>query len=233
MRGILCDMSDEPEEELGSDNSKRVYKDYSAEFKYSALAALDLNGGNISATAVAYEVPYTTLYRWNQERKARGEEPSELVKRKRGNLAAKLEDKIHSVVESITPEVIRKATLSQRSVFIGIGLDKLRILLGQGLDPDPASELCRLLNLNRSQLPPVLELKPGEEIPAEFAGPVIETVQSTPDSYEPQAPDDFVFIPEAHHPDCLINPHIPDSCSCGADDRNQIKLKAQDDESIN
>jgi transposase-like protein len=193
-------MSDEPEPDSQAvavadqdlDNQKTGYKNYSDEDKYTALAALDINGGNVYRTAIAYDLPYSTLYSWAKEREARGGGPSKLEKEKRGNLASKLEDKIHSVVESITPEVIRRATLSQRGVFVGIGVDKLKVLLGQGIDPDPAAELCRLLNLNRSQLPPVLELAPGEEIPEGF-GPVINTVPNlnNPNSYgvEPVKPE--------------------------------------------
>jgi transposase-like protein len=191
-------MSDEPESysqavavvDQDLDNQKKVYKDYSAEDKYTALAALDINGGNIYRTAIAYDLPYSTLYGWAKEREARGGGPSKLEKEKRGNLASKLEDKIHSVVESITPAVIRKATLSQRGVFIGIGVDKLKMLLGQGIDPDPAAELCRLLNLNRAQLPPALQLEPGEEIPEAF-GQIINTVPSAskPNSFEPEKPE--------------------------------------------
>jgi hypothetical protein len=42
-------------------------------------------------------------------------------------------------------------------------------LLGHGIDPDPDTELCRLLNINRSQLPERLQLNVGDEIPPEFA----------------------------------------------------------------
>jgi len=41
------------------------------------------------------------------------------------------------------------------------------MLLGQGIEPDPAAELCRLLNINRQQLPERFELEPGEVIPDE------------------------------------------------------------------
>jgi len=52
------------------------------------------------------------------------------------------------------------------------------MLRGEGLEPDPAMELCRLLNINRSQLPERLELQPGEEIPPGF-GPIINIVQES------------------------------------------------------
>lgn len=175
---------------LTSANPGRPRKEYSVADKYTALAALDINGGNVYRTAIAFGLPESTLRTWRDERTARGEGPSKLERERRGNLASKLESVVHSVVESITPETIQKATLSQRGVFIGIAIDKLRLLLGQGIEPDPAAELCRLLNINRAQLPSTLQLDPGEPIPEGF-GPVIETSPdpSNPNSFEPEDSD--------------------------------------------
>lgn len=208
---------------------------YSDEDKFVALAAVDLNGGNVYRTAVAIGIPASTLKGWVESRRLRQEQFAELRKEKRGDLAAKVEALAHSALEAAAdPAKVAKATFLQLTTGSAILLDKLRILRGQGLDPDPAAELCRLLNINRSQLPDRLELQPGEEIPPEFAGPIIETQPhpSIPNSFEPESIN-LEPIPEAHHPDCLINPNLPDSCSCGADDRNQAKLKAQDDEPVN
>lgn len=83
--------------------------------------------------------------------------------------------------------MIQKATLSQRGVFVGIGVDKLKMLLGQGIDPDPAAELCRLLNINRSQLPERLELAPGEEIPEGFTH-LLEAKPNAEGQYEVENP---------------------------------------------
>ena len=54
------------------------------------------------------------------------------------------------------PAKIEKATLSQTAVTTGIVFDKLRIARGQGLEPDPAMELCRSLGINRSTAPATL-----------------------------------------------------------------------------
>lgn len=188
-------MSDEPNSDPQTvaidgedlDHSITKYRDYSESDRYSALAAFDMYGGNYHRTSIAYNVPVSTLRAWVEARAARGEGPSNLERERRGSLAAKLESKVHDVVESITPEVIQKATLSQRGVFIGIGVDKLKVLFGQGIDPNPAAELCRLLNINRSQLPERLELKPGDEIPECFSH-LLETKANAAGQYEVENP---------------------------------------------
>jgi transposase-like protein len=168
-------MSDEPEEPpttalestSGETRAKRAYSD---DEKYMALVALRLNGSNVYRTANALGIPVATLRDWKKQREAGtlvfGENP--LAREKRGDLAAKLEDRVHSVVESIDDRVIQKATLSQRAVFVGIGIDKLKILKGEGLEPDPRMEICRLMGINQAEIPTSLQLAPGEEIPEEF-----------------------------------------------------------------
>lgn len=235
-------MSDEPEEvskalvvsDNGSDKQKRARRTYTEEEKIAALLDLDTNSGNVHRTALALEIPYATLAGWDADRRSGKLQNAIIVERKekRGDLTLKMESVLHSLVESMAGK-IAKATLSQTAVAAGILTDKIRILRGQGLDPDPAAELCRLLNINRAQLPPTLELAPGEQIPPEFSGQVIET-QSSPENPNSFEPEDLNPGLEAHHPDCLINPAIgPESCSCGAEERNALKLKAQDDEPVN
>src|SRR5688500_10613116 len=152
-------------------NPKRAIRQYSDEDRYVALAAVDLNGGNVYRTAKALDMRAKTLDDWEKGRQKRMEERSgefaKNRKEKRGDLAAKLEDVAHTIVESM-PSKVAKATLSQSAVALGIAIDKVRILRGSGLEPDPAAELCRLLNINRQQLPERLELEPGEVIPDEI-----------------------------------------------------------------
>jgi transposase-like protein len=170
------------------DNQKMVYRDYSPEDKYTALAALDINGGNVYRTAIAYDIPYSTLRAWAQEREARGAGPSKLEKERRGSLAAKIEDKLHLTVESITPEVVQRATLSQRGVFIGILTDKLRTLRGEELEPDPAVVLCQILGITREQLPDSLQLEPGEEMPQVFLDLIEVVPEKRPEEDQDPSP---------------------------------------------
>jgi hypothetical protein len=157
-----------------SDNPRRPKRRYSEADKYIALAATDLNSGNVYRTSIALDLPYATLAGWVEDRKAGRLTGSVIqgLKEKRGDLAAKVEALVHTVIEAM-PAKVPKATLSQCAVTFGIGVDKLRLLRGEGLEPDPAMELCRLLNINRSQLPERLELLPGEAIPEGF-GSIID-----------------------------------------------------------
>jgi hypothetical protein len=181
---LWADSSDEAPVTNPTDKTKRVIRQYTDEDRYIALAAVDLNGGNVYRTAVALDMPAKTLDDWVKARLKRMEERSvEFAKgrnEKRGDLAAKLEDVAHTIVEAM-PGKVAKATLSQSAVALGITIDKVRLLRGQGLEPDPATELCKLLGIKRAQLPDRLELAPGEELPSGFAftGPVID-VQAEP-----------------------------------------------------
>lgn len=160
--------------------SKRQYSD---EDKATALTALDANGGNVKRTATQLEIPHKTLDDWA---KGRNQNPAvaDLRTRKRGSLADKFENLAHLIVDAM-PSKIERATLSQCAVSSGIATDKAIRLRGEGLYPDPATELCHLLKINRNQLSPTLQLEPGDEIPEGF-GPIINTIPSpdNPNSFE-------------------------------------------------
>lgn len=227
-------MSDEPVPEVPPESGNpdspppRTKRSYSDDDKYIALAAVKLNGGNVYRTAIALDIPCATLQDWVEkyDKHELSFSQNPISRERRGSLAAKLEDKVHSLVESIDDRVIKKATLSQRFVGIGIGIDKLRLLLGQGLEPDPATELCKLLQCNRSELPDRLQLQPGEELPPGFgfSGEIIEA-----ETVEPQPISEPIYHPHAQ--DCpFTRPRIPGDntdynassrCNCGAYDLNE------------
>ncbi len=206
------------------DNQRKGYRDYSVEEKFIALAAVDLNGGNIYRTARAIEIPYATLHGWVEERKSGSIKLSNFEREKRGDLATKLESLIHDLVEAM-PGKVGKATLSQCAVTLGIAVDKTRILRGEGLEPDPAMELCRLLGINRNQIPTSLELPPGRELPPELLAQLdaITTTatvrhaepQTSPPSKEaqPESVDSAPDTPESAPTDLapkLQSPQEPD-----------------------
>jgi len=211
-------MSDEPVPEVQPDSrkSKRQVTQYSDEDKEIALATVDLCAGNVFRAALACNIPRKTLEGWV---KSRDEEldlnlAARLDKR-RGDLATKMEYILHSALDSMLAK-LPKATFSQTAVGIGILTDKIRLLRGQGLEPDPATELCKLLGINRTELPERLELGPGEELPSGFgfAGPVIEA-EFEPVHSEP------TYHPHAQNCPFPSNPANPDLCSCGAHALNE------------
>lgn len=197
-----------------SGKPKRQVTHYSDEDKEVALATVDLCMGNVFRAALACNIPRKTLEGWV---KSRDEEldlnlAARLDKR-RGDLASKMEYILHSALDSMLAK-LPKATFSQTAVGIGILTDKIRLLRGQGLEPDPATELCKLLGINRTELPERLELGPGDELPSGFgfAGPVIdaELEHSTPVQSEP------TYHPHAQNCPFPSNPANPDLCDCGA-----------------
>jgi len=162
--------------------SKRQYSD---EDKATALSAVDANGGNVKLTARQLGIPHKTLDDWA---KGRNQNPTvaDLRTKKRGSLADKFEHLAHLLVDAM-PGKIAQATLSQCAITSGIAVDKAVRLRGEGMYPDPAAELCRLLNINRSQLPPTLELEPGEELPPGF-GPILNTTPNEEGQFEVENP---------------------------------------------
>lgn len=189
LRGILPNMAEDEKPGAiallpGAEDSAKTrapYRDWTDEDKYTALAALDINAGNVYRTAIAYGIPESTLRTWRDERAARGGGPSKLEREKRGNLRAKMESALHSLVESI-PAKISKATLSQAAVATGILTDKIRLLRSTE-DDNPTIELCRILGCSPDELPPSLQISDPE--PPDPS--IIETQANpnNPDSYEP------------------------------------------------
>jgi hypothetical protein len=81
------------------------------------------------------------------------------------------------------PAKIPKATLSQTAVAVGVLADKVRLIRVVGLEPDPRTELCRVLNIHRDELPERFEFEPGEKLPDGFGRGFREIidVQAEPD----------------------------------------------------
>lgn len=153
--------------QLGTANKTTGKTVYTDEDKFIALAAVHLNAGNVYRTAIALGIAETTLRRWCEERDEHPERFAAGVAEKRGDLATKMESVAHSIVESM-PQKIEGATLSQSAVALGILTDKAQNLRRQMLEPDPTAELCRILGINRNEIPDTLTLAPGEELPADL-----------------------------------------------------------------
>jgi hypothetical protein len=104
-----------------SDNPKRPKRRYCEADQQIALAAVDLNAGNVYRTSIALDIHYATLAGWVDDRKA-GRLPGSViqgVKERRGDLASKLESLAHTIAEAM-PTKVGKATLSQCAVTVGM-----------------------------------------------------------------------------------------------------------------
>lgn len=95
-----------------------------------ALAALQANGGNLSATSRATGIPHSTLKRWRDQPDPR---LAELGEEKKADLGDRLESIANALVDAI-PEKIADAPLNHVSVALGIAIDKLRLLRGEATE---------------------------------------------------------------------------------------------------
>lgn len=90
----------------------------------SALAALDANEGNIRKTARDTGISASTITGWRDTRTLEG---TEVRAQKKAELADKLEDVAHKLVDAL-PSKLSEANLQQVATSLGITIDKLRLL---------------------------------------------------------------------------------------------------------
>lgn len=106
----------------------RCRKDYTDEFKVTALYALHLSGGNVNGTARRLGIPTPTLDSW-----AKGSRVPYLLKlqdEKRGDVARSIADNLWLLLAGIgDPSAVFKAPISQRATAFGILFDKLAMLV--------------------------------------------------------------------------------------------------------
>lgn len=103
-------------------------RDYSDSERATALAALDANGGNVAATARTLQIPRSTLQEWANGRV--NSEVTELRQEKKRDLAERLEDIAHELVDAL-PDKIGRANLQQTATTLGIVIDKMQLLKGE------------------------------------------------------------------------------------------------------
>jgi hypothetical protein len=104
-------------------------RQYSDNDKAAALAALDANGGNTYKTAKDTGINRQTLANWANGRGVNHDMPN-LVHQKKGELAERLMDVAHLLVDAI-PDKIADASLQQVSTSLGIAIEKIQLLQGE------------------------------------------------------------------------------------------------------
>lgn len=190
--------------------SKAERRDYSADDKAAALALVKMNSGNVTATAKQLGIPEPTLRSWVKNQAEDPDPDLELyANRKLGSIAEKFTNLIHRITDAVTPQDIQKASLTAKMTSVGILTDKLRVI--DQPESDPTAELCRLLNIHRSQLPASLDLPDDFQLPSGFLlGP-----QSTDIEVSAIVRDD-----DPIQPDLKVNP-IPDDSQPSCDAQSQ------------
>ena len=102
--------------------AKRQYTD---DDRAAALAALDVNGGNVAKTARDLQVPRVTLIEWRDGRVS--DAVSDIRQVKKEALHDRLEMIAHSLVDA-APDKLRDASLQQVFTSLGIAVDKMQLL---------------------------------------------------------------------------------------------------------
>lgn len=129
---------------------------YSDTQKADALVALDANGGNVIGTSRLIGIPEKTLEEWSKNRRI-NEDVAILREGKREDLADRLEDIAHKLLDSMASK-IPDANLSNVSVSFGIAVDKMRLLREQPTsitsaltDDERADRVATLLDRARAR----------------------------------------------------------------------------------
>ena len=108
--------------------TRKQQSKYSDDDRASALAALDANGGNMLRTSKELGVPRATLQEWEQGRVSSAVPEARV--QKRVDLASRLEEIAHSLVDAI-PGKVGDADLGKIATTLGISIDKMRLLREQ------------------------------------------------------------------------------------------------------
>lgn len=112
----------------------RSHRSYTDREKSAALAALDANSGNVSATSKQLNMPRQTLIEWKEGRRLSTDVP-ELRQEKKRELADCFEELARESVETaLRLQTHERTTLSMAATAAGIATDKMRLLRGESTD---------------------------------------------------------------------------------------------------
>lgn len=104
-------------------------RQYSDRDKASALAALDLNEGNVSRTSKQIGIPRKTLEQWAAHRHLSAD-VADLRQEKKAELSVIIEDAVREMIGASSAK-LEGANFQQLWTSIGIGIDKRQILQGE------------------------------------------------------------------------------------------------------
>ena len=151
------------------------YQDYPKEFKASIIAAIEANGGNVSATAKLFNISRDTAYYWwrNSDRYREIQSPSSL------SLADQCEGIARNLAESISEHDLSIVPLHHKAQTFGVVVDRMQLLRGQPTSINTEVERTELVVIMQSSLSAGLEL---------------EAIDITSDRIPPTLPDNGLTI---------------------------------------
>jgi hypothetical protein len=109
---------------------KRVYADYSLDFKLEALAQLEANSFNYTKTAKELAIDRQLLWSWHRRDEVGGAH-ARLLTAKKEELARKWEERTHAALEALTDEKLAAASARDLGIVAGVGTDKTQLLRGE------------------------------------------------------------------------------------------------------
>lgn len=130
---------------------------YSDKEKARALAALDLNGGNVSGTSKQLKIPRSTLLLWSRDVAVSSDMP-ELRQEKKQELSALFENVARAYLgRAITTDAVAETKGKDAVIAAATATDKLQLLLGKPTEilslHDKAKELAELIGPEFGDIP--------------------------------------------------------------------------------
>lgn len=129
-------------------NGRRYWTD---DERYSVLAAVDANGGDVAKTARETGVPDSTIRCWRLGHRC--PEALQLRDEKKGNLANACEE-LAWLFASEIPRKVDKAPLNHLTAGLGIMVEKTRLLRGEPTTYGRTDNTNRTVSVNLERLPP-------------------------------------------------------------------------------
>jgi transposase-like protein len=133
-----------------------TYQDYSVDRKAEVIALVEANNGNVWKTAQQTGIHHSTIQYWL----ASPNKFADIQHAKRIELTEKLDKTADLLVDSITPEKIADANLSQIATAAGIMIDKSQLLKGLPTDISASIEKVELTVVLQDALRDVIDITP-------------------------------------------------------------------------
>lgn len=152
-----------------------TYRDYPEELKASVIAAIEANGGNVSATSKLFNISGDTVRYWwlNSERYREIQSPSA------GNLADKLENIAHNTADSIAEHDLSVVALRDKAAVLAVVIDRMQLLRGAPTSIIESSDRVELSIVLRAAIESGFDLAGVIDVTPEPGGQVETSLSPT------------------------------------------------------